>query len=156
MEDETVASIVNLHWVKRRVMRTAQLGFRRDPFAIETGRFNPKDLDDLVRLMTSASADKTELSQAAKQSIEACKGALETVMKIETACLPGHSKDGPPREAFDAARKARDGVEVVQVFGEQVFPRMIAVEDAAKSSDGATSVYEKAYSHEHLEKIAAD
>jgi hypothetical protein len=153
LEEETALGIVNLLWLKRRVMLTAQLGFRRDPFAIETGRSNPKGLDDLVQLMTSASAEKTRLSQAAKESLDALKRASEKIAEINMVCVRGHDKEGPPKEAFEAAQQAHSDAELALKFqSEQIFPRLFALEEAAMSSSGATNVYEKAYSHEHLEK----
>jgi hypothetical protein len=150
-EEETALGLVNLLWQKRRVMRTAQLGFRRDPFAIEAGRSNPKSMDDLVQLVTSASGDETKLSQGAKESLDALKKASEKIMEINMVCVRGHDLDGPPKEAFKAAQEAKTGAELVeQLLRQQVFPRMIKLEEASKS--GVASVYEKAYSHEHLEK----
>jgi hypothetical protein len=152
-EEETALGLVNLLWQKRRVMRTAQLGFRRDPFAIEAGRSKSKSMDDLVRLVTSAAGEETKLSDGAKESLEALKKASEKIMEINMVCVRGHDRDGPPKEAFEAAQKAKTGVELVeQLFDQQVFPRMIALELASKS--GGASVYEKAYSHEHLEKTS--
>jgi ribosomal protein S13 len=67
------------------------------------------------------------------------------------ACLNGHSQAGTPKEAFKAAQEAKEGVDFVEkILSEQVFPRMIKLEEASKS--GVATVYEKAYSHEHLEK----
>jgi ribosomal protein S13 len=150
-EEETALGIVNLLWQKRRVMRTAQLGFRRDPFAIEAGRSNPKSVDDLVQLMTLASGDERKLSQAAKESLDTLKEATEKIKEINMACLHGHSQAGTPKEAFKAAQEAKEGVDFVEkILSEQVFPRMIKLEEASKS--GVATVYEKAYSHEHLEK----
>jgi hypothetical protein len=152
LEDETVLGLVSLFWTKRRVMRTAQLGFRLDPFAIEVGRSNPNSMDDLVQLVSSAFREEAKLSQAAKESLDVLKGAIAKIMEIDAACLPGHSQKGFPREAFEAAQRARSTVELVnKMLIEQVWPRMCALEAASKSA-GATTVYEKAYSHEHLEK----
>jgi hypothetical protein len=104
LEEETALGLVNLHWQKRRVMRTAQLGFRRDPFAIETGRSNPKSLDDLVQLVTSAAGAETKLSDGAKESLDALKKASEKITEINMVCVQGHNLDGPPKEAFKAAQ----------------------------------------------------
>ena len=61
--------------------------------------------------------------------------------------------EGPPKDAFQAAQQAKSEAEFVsKILSEQVFPRMIKLEEASRSSGGATSVYEKAYSYEHLEK----
>ena len=152
MEEETAVGIVNLFWTKRRVMRTAQLGFRLDPFAIEVGRSNPHSMDDLVQLVTAASREEAKLSQAAKESLDVLKEAIAKIMEIDAACLPGHSEKGFPREAFEAAQSARSTVEHVdKMLTDQVWPRMCALEVASKSA-GAATAYEKAYSHEHLEK----
>ena len=152
MEEETTVGIVNLFWTKRRVMRTAQLGFRLDPFAIEVGRSNPHSMDDLVQLVTAASREEAKLSQAAKESLDVLKEAIAKIMEIDAACLPGHSEKGFPREAFEAAQSARTTVEYVnKMLTDQVWPRMCELEAASKSA-GAATVYEKAYSHEHLEK----
>jgi hypothetical protein len=151
LEEETVAGIVNSTWQKHRVMRTAHLGFRRDPFGIEASRSNPKSLDDIVQLITSATRNQLSLSTATKESLDALKEAAKKITEINMVCVSGYSQNGPPKEAFEAAQKAQLGVEVVQkILDEQVFTRMLEVEAASKS--GAVSVYEKAYSHEHLEK----
>jgi hypothetical protein len=153
LEEETAVGIVNLLWLKRRVMRTAQLGFRRDPFAIEASASHPNSLDDLVQLMTAASSKKADLSQAAKESLDALKGAINKITEINMVCVKGYELEGPPKEAFQAAQRAQSEAEFVsKILSEQVFPRMTKLEEASKSSGGAASVYEKAYSHEHLER----
>ena len=129
-------------------MRTSQLGFHQDPFAIEVAPAAPKNWDELVKAITSASDDKASLTRAAKESLEALKAASEKISEINMACLPGHSTEGPPKEAFQAAQCAqRDAGFVSNILTNQVFPRMIALEEAPKSA-----TYERAYSHEHLEK----
>ena len=153
LEEETAVGIVDLLWLKRRVMRTAQLGFRRDPFTIQASGSNPRNLDDLVKLMTAASNEKATLTHAAKESLVALKGAINKITEINMVCVSGHNVDGPPKEAFKAAQKAQSDTEyVAEIMNKQVFPRMCELEEASKSSGGAPSVYEKAYSHEHLEK----
>jgi hypothetical protein len=152
LEEETAAGIVNLAWTKRRVMRTAQLGFRRDPFAIEARRSNAKSLDDLVQLIGSATGGEAKLSEAARESLVALKAAMQKITDIKMVTVAGHSQAGPPKEAFEAAQRAGLATEYVEkILNEQVFPRMLELEEASKSP-GAASVYEKAYSHEHLEK----
>lgn len=150
LEEETLLGVVNLTWFKRRVMRTEALGFRRDPFAIEAARSNPKDFDDLAQVVMTASSGEEGLLSAAKESFDALKGAIETVREINTACLPGHAQDGPAKEAFNAAQEAQMGVKTVEKF------LLMALGSLEKHGKGAKasgpSVYEKAYSHEHLEK----
>ena len=150
-EEETALGIVRLYWLKRRLMRTSQLGFHRDPFAIEVARSGPKDWDEVVKVITSASDKKAGLTKAAEESLEAIKAASEKISAINMACVPGHSQEGPPKEAFQAAQNAqRDADFVNNILMKQVFPRMIALEEAQKSTPAA--VYENAYSPEHLEK----
>ena len=116
LEEETVLGVVTQTWLKRRLMRTVALGFRRDPFAIEAARSNPKDLDDLAQVIISASSGQEDLLSAAKESFDALKEAAEKVGEISTACLPGHSQDGQAKEAFVAAQKAVMGVQSIQKF----------------------------------------
>ena len=150
-EEETAVGIVRLYWLKRRLMRTSQLGFHQDPFAIQVAPSGPKNWDELVKEITSASDNKISLTKAAMDSLEILKAAIEKIRDINCVCLPGHSTEGPPKEAFEAAQGAqRDANFVSKILTTQVFPRMIALEDVSKS--GAATVYEKAYSHEHLEK----
>jgi hypothetical protein len=150
-EEETAVGIVRLYWLKRRLMRTSQLGFHQNPFAVEAAPSPAKNWDDLVKEIASASEDKASLTKAVKDSLGALKAASEKIGEINTACLPGHSTEGPPKEAFQAAQRAqRDADFVKKILTEQVFPRMIALEEAAKS--GAATPYERAYSHDHLEK----
>jgi hypothetical protein len=150
-EEETAVGIVRLYWLKRRLMRTSQLGFHQDPFAIEVAQSAPKDWDDLVKEISSASEDKASLTKAAKDSLEALKAAIEKIGEINIACLPGHSTEGPPKEAFQAAQRAQSDADFVkEILTKQVFTRMIALEEA--STSGAATLYEKAYSPEHLEK----
>lgn len=121
-------------------------------FTTEVARSGAKTWDDVAKLITSASGDKTSLSKTAKESLESLKEAIEKVRAISTACLPGHSEAGPPKEAFEAAHSAERDVKFVEkILTKQVFPRMTALEDAQKSD--AATIYEKAYSHEHLEKV---
>ena len=150
-EEETAVGIVRLYWLKGRLMRTSQLAFHQDPFATEVAPSAPKNWDELVKEITSASDDKASLTRAAKDSLEALKAGIEKIREINMACLPGHSTDGPPKEAFQAAQRAQSKADFVsKILTEQVFPRMTALEEASKS--GAATVYAKAYSHEHLEK----
>ena len=153
LEEETVLGIVHLTWLKRRVMRTAELGFRRDPFAVAVSASSPKNLDDLVQLIASTAGEKEKLSGACKDSIVALKAAADKITEINMECVKGYNQPGPAKEAFEAAQKAHSSMEFVEkFFNEQVFERMLAVEEAAKASGGNVSVYEKAYSYEHLEK----
>lgn len=150
-EEETAVGIVRLLWLKRRLMRTSQLGYHRDPFSVATARTNPKDWDELVELIVSASDEKASLAKAAKEPLDSLKLAMEKISEIKMACLPGHSQAGPPKEAFEAAQQAQQQANFVsKMLIEQVFPRMTELEAAQNS--GAATVYEKAYSSEHLEK----
>src|SRR5664279_1175507 len=112
-EEETTIGIVRLLWLKRRMMRTSQLGFCRDPFSVETSRANPKDWDGLVALIDAAVDEKASLTTAAKESLDSLKLAIERISEINTVCLPGHSQDGPPKEAFQAAQQAREDADLV-------------------------------------------
>jgi len=150
-EEETAVGIVRLYWLKRRLMRTSQLAFHQDPLTIAMEPSAPKNWDELVKEIKSASDDKASLTKAAKDSLEALNRAIEKISTINMACLPGHSTEGPPKDAFEAAQSAQSRADFVNnILTKQVFPRMIALEEASKS-DAATA-FEKAYSHEHLEK----
>lgn len=151
LEEETVLGIVNLTWHKRRVMRAAQLGYRRDPFAIEVARANPASLDDIVTLITSAVQNGADLSSKAKESLDSLKKAIEKINQINIACFPGHSQTGDAKKAFEAAHTAAQAVKFVEKISRQVFDRLVKLEEASKTP--AATVYEKAYSSEHLEKL---
>ena len=103
--------------------------------------------DDLV-LLDDRSVQRLLKEVETKDLSVALKAASEKISEINMACLPGHSTEGPPKEAFQAAQCAqRDAGFVSNILTNQVFPRMIALEEAPKSA-----TYERAYSHEHLEK----
>jgi hypothetical protein len=151
MEEETVVGIIRLNWLKRRLMRTSQLAFRRDPFGIEAARSNPTSLDDIVKLITSASDERASLVKSTKEALEELTAAIKKVGDINTACFPGYSQEGPPKQAFAAAQEAQREIKIVnKILTEQVFRRMCKLEEASKSGD--VTIYEKAYSHDHLEK----
>jgi hypothetical protein len=150
-EEETALGLVHLMWTKRRLLRTTQLGFRLDPFELEVERSKPKDFDDIVDAIKSGFNQMGTLCKATKEALDAFKLAAAKVSEITVATISGHNQQGPAKDAFLAAQAAERGVSTVNMFFDQVFDRMCKLEEAQKS--GIASVYQRAYSHDHIEKV---
>jgi hypothetical protein len=69
LEEETAVGIVHDVWLKRRLMRTINLGYRRDPFGVEVAKASPKDWDELVNVITADAENKDTLTTDPKGSL---------------------------------------------------------------------------------------
>ena len=148
LQEETALGVVRLMWLKRRLMRTSQLVYYRDP---QCATSEAKDWDGLLASMTSAAIEKGNLSGETKEALEKLKQATEKLGDLNKTLVPGHNQPGPPKEAFDAAQEAlRDAKFCSKILTEQVFPRLCKLEEVDKSQP--ITVYETAYSADDLDK----
>jgi hypothetical protein len=150
-EEETALGLVWQFWLKRRVARAVQLPYHLG-LSPEDRQSPPKSFGDLVSRVIAIADDGAEASAAATRAIEALEKAAAQILDIQRP-LASHSSDETQQSALAAAGQAqRDAQFVRKMFMEQVFPRLIKLEEVRRN-DGPSTAYEKAYSSAELEKL---
>lgn len=84
-EMETVLSLARVNFLKHRLMRSTQIVFRSDPFAVEAERAGAKSWSDISALMEKHATEQDVFLQDIKSVSQALKTEMNTVMSAMTA-----------------------------------------------------------------------
>src|SRR5262249_19915632 len=84
-EMETVLALARVNFLKHRLMRSTQIVFRSDPFAVEAERAGAKSWSDISALMEKHATEQDVFLQDIKSVSQALKTEMNTVMSAMTA-----------------------------------------------------------------------
>ena len=143
-EEELVFDLVRLRWIKRRIVRSAQLKFREDVMATRIGQATKGKLEEILSYVEAQAAKGDELRAARKRIMAIIEKEVESLLKSTRNDKMTQAEIAALQDLNERRSKI-----LRSTFAEVLTPLEKLIEGARNERD----VVEAAYSADTLEKI---